>query len=112
VARFGCGPVWRRSYDRLSRDRGLRFCDTLTLVYYAQLCSERRIVRYTRGVPVRRWERKPGMAAETLDALVYAHAARHLVHVPVNVREAGLCDGPSVTPLPATTIPSPWVAAW
>jgi hypothetical protein len=40
--------------------RALRFSNTVTPAYYEQLASELRIVRYARGQPVRRWERKPG----------------------------------------------------
>lgn len=44
--------------------------------FYEQVTSERRIVRVVRGKPTARFERKPGMKAEALDALVYATAAR------------------------------------
>jgi hypothetical protein len=40
------------------------------------VASEKRVTRYTRGKPVRRWERLPGKRAETWDALVLATAAR------------------------------------
>lgn len=43
--------------------------------YFEQLTAETRVIRYTRGQPQRRFERKPGMRAETLDCLVYAWAA-------------------------------------
>ena len=45
------------------------------------------MVRYTRGQPVRRWERKPGMRAEALDCAVLACAARHIVVLDVDRRE-------------------------
>jgi phage terminase large subunit GpA-like protein len=49
-------------------------------VYFEQLASERRVVRYKRGQPIRRFERISGRArAEALDCLVYAFAARAVV---------------------------------
>jgi phage terminase large subunit GpA-like protein len=42
--------------------------------------SERRVIRYKRGRPSRRFERARRVRrAEALDALVYAHAARQAV---------------------------------
>jgi phage terminase large subunit GpA-like protein len=50
----------------------------------ASRASERRVVRYVRGQPIRRFERVSGRArAEALDCLVYATAARHAL--PLNV---------------------------
>ena len=65
---------------RLDKGRSIRFSHSLEPAYYEQLTSERRVVRYVRGQPVRRFERKPGMRAEALDCLVYAMAARNLVN--------------------------------
>jgi phage terminase large subunit GpA-like protein len=52
-----------------------------------QLCSERKVLRYVRGLPVRRFERKPGAKAEALDCLVYAFAARQGVTIHADTRE-------------------------
>jgi phage terminase large subunit GpA-like protein len=108
---IGVDAIKSTIYDRLSRGRALRFSDSLEAVYFEQLASERKIVRYTRGQPVRRFERKPGAKAEALDCLVYAWAARHIATVSLETREATLRDG-----LPAPTVPahvaSPWVANW
>src|SRR5262249_33780236 len=60
----GVDVVKSALYDRLARGRALRFAHRLTPAYFEQLASERRIVRYARGQPVRRWERKPGAQAE------------------------------------------------
>lgn len=69
------------------------------------------MVRYTRGQPVRRWERKPGMRAEALDCAVLACAARHIVVLDVDRRENELRQIlPAATP--PTEVRSPWVAAW
>ncbi|MFT4277370.1 MAG: phage terminase large subunit family protein [Rhodopseudomonas sp.] len=59
---------------------GIRFSDTLPATWFEQLCSERAIVRYTRGQPTRRFERIPGRRAEALDCVVYAVAVRQLIN--------------------------------
>ncbi len=63
-------------FDRIARGRSVRFSDALEPVFFEQLGSERRLVRYQKGQPVRQWVRKSGMDAEALDATVYAMAAR------------------------------------
>jgi phage terminase large subunit GpA-like protein len=80
--------------DRLARGRSLRFSQSLEPSYYEQLASERKVVRYQRGQPIRRFERKPGMRAEALDCLVYAWAARHMLSIPLDAREAELTRAP------------------
>lgn len=94
----GVDTVKSMLYDRLSRGRMIRFSDSLELVYFEQLASERKVVRYVRGQPVRRFERKPGAQAEALDCCVYAFAARHIIQLPAaplpplsgdEMREAG-----------------------
>ncbi len=62
--------------SRLSRGRTIRFSQILDENYYLQLCSERRIVRMSRGRPVVRFERLPGFRAEALDCLALALAGR------------------------------------
>lgn len=66
---------------RLARGRTIRFSDTLAAVWFEQLASERIVVRYSRGQPSRRFERIPGRAAEALDCVVYAFAARQMTNV-------------------------------
>ncbi len=46
-----------------------------------------------RGQPQRRFERVPGRRAEGLDCVVYAIAARQVVHVNFKEREAQLRAG-------------------
>lgn len=75
---------------RLARGRSIRFTDKLEAAYFEQLASERRLIRYVRGQPVRRFERKPGARAEALDCLVYAFAARAGVNINLDEREAEL----------------------
>jgi phage terminase large subunit GpA-like protein len=77
---------------RLARGNTIRFSNTLQPSYYEQLSSERRVVRYKRGMPVRRFERKAGARAEALDALVYATAARQAVNLHVDARERELAN--------------------
>ena len=95
--------------SRLARGRTIRFSNTLELSYYEQLASERRVVRYVRGQPVRQFVRKPGARAEALDALVYAFAARAGVQIVYDQREAEL-HSPTAPPPAATVIRSKWMA--
>ncbi len=67
-------------FARIGRATGLRFGSDLQPIYFEQLTSERRVVRYTRGQPIARFERIPGKRAETLDATAYAWAARLLIN--------------------------------
>ena len=73
-------------FDRLQRGRMIRFSDSLEPVFFEQLSSERRVVRYRRGQPTRRVERIPGRRAESLDAVCYAHAARSACTVQLDQR--------------------------
>jgi phage terminase large subunit GpA-like protein len=81
----GGGRLWIAGVDgikttifsRFQRGQMIRFSHNLEAVYFEQLTSERRVVRYKRGLPIRRFERISGRArAEALDCLVYAFAAR------------------------------------
>ena len=93
--------------SRLSRGRSIRFSDRLEPRFYEELASERLILRYVRGAPVRLWERVPGRRAECLDATVYAWAVRQLVSTNLDRREA---EAASVT-LPTKT-PNVVRSAW
>ncbi len=75
---------------RLSSGRTIRFSESLEPIWFEQLASERRVVRYVRGQPLRRFERIPGRRAEALDCVVYGFAARHLVNADLDRREAEL----------------------
>lgn len=74
--------------QRLTRGQTIRFSNRLEADYYDQVTSERAVVRYVKGAPVRRFERIPGRRAEALDCLVYALAARHALTVSLDRREA------------------------
>jgi phage terminase large subunit GpA-like protein len=94
--------------SRLVRGRSIRFSSSLEAVYFEQLASERRVVRYVRGQPVRRFERKPGMRAEALDCLVYGYAARSAVNINLGDREAELAAAAPPKPAPKI-IKSRWL---
>ncbi len=93
----GSDAVKSQLFNRLSRGEGVRFAETLEPVFFEQLTSERRVVRYTHGKPVARFERVKGKRAETLDATVYAWAARQIVGQNVDRREVEL-ESKSVKP--------------
>jgi len=83
----GVDSVKGQLVSRLTRGKSMRFSDGLEGRFYEELASERLIVRYVRGAPVRQWERTPGRRAESLDCVVYAMAVRHLVNASVDRRE-------------------------
>lgn len=83
----GVDAVKSQLFARLSRGQGVRFSDALEPVYFEQLTSERRVLRYVRGRPEARFERIKGKRAETLDATVYAWAARQLIGQKIEARQ-------------------------
>ena len=104
----GGGRLWIVGVDvvkttilsRLARGAGIRFSRDLEPVYYEQLTAERKVLRYSRGRPVHRFETIPGRRNEALDCLVYAFAARQAVTILMDGREADLkaTPGPRVSP--------------
>ncbi|MDQ0315516.1 phage terminase large subunit family protein [Amorphus orientalis] len=94
--------------DRLARNTMLRFSDSLPLVWFEQLASERKVVRYHHGRPAHRWERKPGRQAEALDCTVYAFAARQVIPNSFDSRTAELRREPRVPSRPRV-IKSSWL---
>jgi phage terminase large subunit GpA-like protein len=52
-----------RLLNALRAGTGWRFSDSLSATWFEQLAAERRVVRYTRGQPVARFERFPGKRA-------------------------------------------------
>ncbi|WP_273281120.1 phage terminase large subunit family protein [Pseudooceanicola atlanticus] len=83
----GVDAVKAQLFNRLARGDTFRFSADLEPVFFEQLTSERRVVRYYKGQPVRRFERIAGKRAETLDAVTYALAARTLVGLNLDRRE-------------------------
>jgi phage terminase large subunit GpA-like protein len=96
--------------NRLARGQSVRFSDTLEPVWFEQLASERRVTRYARGQPVRRFERKPGARAEALDCVTYAFAAFAGLNKLWDAREAELrADAEPATRRPAV-VRSRWLS--
>lgn len=98
----GRGRLWIVGVDtvktalliRLSHHRDtISFSRALPLSWFEQLLSERRVIKRIGGKPVKRFERIGGLAAEALDASVYAIAARQIVRsLDLDAREAALRD--------------------
>lgn len=95
--------------SRLTRGRTVRFSDRLEARFYEELASERLIMRYMRGAPVRLWERIPGRRAESLDCTVYAMAVRGLVTANLDRREEEVAS--AIMPKKApSVIKSAWLS--
>jgi phage terminase large subunit GpA-like protein len=77
-------------FGRLSRGGTVRLSADLPRVWHEQVASERAVIRYTRGQPVRSFERIPGRRAEALDCVVYAFAARQIINPDWERRRAEL----------------------
>lgn len=75
----GVDGVKGQIMNRLGRDRSIRFSESLDRRFYEELTSEKLVVKYSRGAPIRRWERIAGRRAESLDCTVYAWAVRALL---------------------------------
>ena len=93
---------------RLARGRSIRFSNTLSAEWFEQLTSERRVLKYSRGQPVRFFERILGRRAEALDCVVYALAVRNLVKVDLDRRSNEL-RGLSEPPKTPAVIHSKWM---
>jgi phage terminase large subunit GpA-like protein len=104
----GVDGLKRKLANALSHGRSWRFSDSLSADFYEQLCSERLVLRYSRGQPVRLWERIPGRRAEALDSVCYALAVRGLVNVDLNRRSNEL-RGVAQAPKLPTVIRSKWL---
>lgn len=96
-------------FGRISRGERVRFSDSLPEVWFEQLASERAVIRYRRGQPVRSFERLPGRRAEALDCTIYAMAARELVNVVWENRRAELALSTLPLARPAPVLKSKWM---
>jgi phage terminase large subunit GpA-like protein len=96
LALVGVDTIKGALFDKLSRARGIRFSKSLEPSFYEQLASERRVVRYVRGMPARRFERIGRQRAEALDCLTYATAAKEAIKglISFDRREAELRGRP------------------
>ncbi|MFN7004242.1 MAG: phage terminase large subunit family protein [Roseinatronobacter sp.] len=104
----GADAVKNSLFNRLGGGNSIRFSAELEARYFEELVSERRIVRYSRGMPIRAFERIPGRRAECLDATVYAIAARGLVNISLERRQAELASAAAPRKAP-TVIRSKWL---
>jgi phage terminase large subunit GpA-like protein len=97
--------------NRLARGTTIRFSNTLTATYFEQLASEKKVIRYSRGKPTARFERKVGARAEALDCLVYALAAKAALTLNFDAR-AFAVQTPTTPPKspPPTLIRSEWMS--
>ena len=105
---IGVDAIKAQLFNRLSRGNAFRFSADLESIFFEQLTSERRVVRYFKGQPVRRFERIPGKRAETLDATVYALAARQLIGMNLDRREEELASV-TLPKKPPAVIKSKWL---
>ena len=104
----GADAIKNSIFNRLSAGNSIRFSDDLEARFFEELVSERRVVRYSRGQPTRAFERIPGRRAESLDALVYAIAARSLVSMDLDRREKEL-SSPAMPARPPSVVRSAWL---
>jgi phage terminase large subunit GpA-like protein len=96
-------------FARLSRQGPVRLSAGLPRVWHEQVASERAVVRYRRGQPVRSFERIPGRRAEALDCLVYATAARALLSPDWSRRRDELAQVGLPAARPAPKLASDWM---
>jgi phage terminase large subunit GpA-like protein len=104
----GSDSVKTMIFARAARNEGIRFSEALAPIYFEQLTSERRVVRYSRGQPVARFERIPGKRAETLDATVYAVAVRQMIGMNED-RRADELESKAAPKRSARAIKSKWL---
>ncbi len=95
-------------FAKLQRGQLIHFSSSLDANWFDQLCSERRVVKYSRGRPAPLFERIPGRRAEALDALIDATSAREGVAIALDAREQALRLNPVSAPRP-NIIRSKWL---
>ena len=94
---------------RLAQAGSVRFSADLPPVRFEQPASERSVVRYSRGQPLRSFIRIPGRRAEALDCGVYAVAARAVVNLDYDQRRADLSTEAAPAPKRAPVQASSWM---
>jgi phage terminase large subunit GpA-like protein len=95
LAIIGVDTIKNVIYDRLTRGQGIRFSECLEPSFFEQLTSQRRVIKYQRGMPMRRFEMTSTRARkEALDAVTYGFAARQAVNISYDRREAELRGSP------------------
>lgn len=106
---LGVDALKAQLFSRLAAGRQVRFSADLQPVYFEELTSERRVVRYSRGQPTSRFERIPGKRAESLDSTVYAIAARQLIGADPDRRATELSSAAAPRPIAPTVVRSSWL---
>lgn len=96
-------------FARLSRGSSIRLSADLPRVWHEQVASERAVLRYRKGQPVRSFERIPGRRAEALDCLVYALAARQVLTPDWEARRAELAQKTPAKAKPGPVLKSSWM---
>ncbi|OCC06372.1 terminase [Labrys sp. WJW] len=107
---LGVDGVKQNVIRRLAGGQGIQFSNTLPARWYEEVTSERLVVRYQRGFPIRQWERIPGRAAECLDCLTYAVAVRGIVGQNLERREQDLSSAGHPAPRQPMVIRSRWMS--
>jgi phage terminase large subunit GpA-like protein len=101
------GKAWL--FARLARPGAFRLSAELPEVWHEQVASERAVVRYRRGQPMRSFERIPGKRAEALDCCVYAVAARQMIAPDWQARRTALAGGAPLEARPKVVTESRWM---
>ncbi|WP_238367631.1 phage terminase large subunit family protein [Mesobacterium pallidum] len=96
-------------FARLSRGASIRLSAELPRVWHEQVASERAVMRYRRGQPVRSFERIPGRRAEALDCVVYAFAARQILNPNWDQRRQELAQAAPLARPAAPVLQSSWM---
>jgi len=96
-------------FARLQQPGAFRFSADLPPVWFDQLASERALVRYRRGQPVRTFERIPGKRAEALDCVIYAIAARQIVNFDPDRRREDLSSATPPAARGGPVLESTWM---
>ncbi|MFZ5964723.1 terminase gpA endonuclease subunit [Thalassococcus sp. BH17M4-6] len=96
-------------FARLARGGSIRLSSDLPRVWHEQVASERAVLRYRRGQPVRSFERIPGRRAEALDCLVYAMAARQIIRPDWDARRQELATQDAPRAKAGPVLKSSWM---
>lgn len=96
-------------FARFPRPHLMRFSNSLPPVWYEQAASERAVIRYVRGQPMRNFIRIPGRRAEALDCTVYGFAARQLVNINPDSRRNDLSSPEAVLVPKKPVLASSWM---
>ncbi|OJH43015.1 phage terminase large subunit family protein [Paracoccus sp. SM22M-07] len=105
----GVDTVKAQLFARFPRPSSARFSASLPPIWFEQATSERAVIRYNRGQPVRTFVRIPGRRAEALDCAVYAYAVRQLVNIVPEIRRADLAQSDPVQKQSRPVLQSQWM---